>query len=715
MGISGLLPLLRSVENPTHIRQWAGKTVGVDAYGWLHKGIISCAVELATNKPTTKYVDYVMGRVKMLTHFGVVPYLVFDGDYLPSKASTEADREKRRAQSKILGLEHLRNGRNTAAHQELQKSIDVSPSMARAIIDACSAMGVECLVAPYEADSQLYYLESIGVVDAVVSEDSDLLVFGVKSLITKLNQFGECVEFNREKLTGCKEVSFVGWTQDQFRWMCILSGCDYLDSVPGMGLKTAHRMLKRYKDVEKVLRALRFEGKKKIPEGYLEMFWRADMTFRYQRVFDPRKQCLVMANQPGPEVVLSDETLVYIGPDIEAEIAAKVAKGLLDPMTKLPIVAPTMPARKDLSKGVAYTSSTFGATVSAVSMSQPATPARRGPTLTDFFKSRTPLQSKTTNQAAQFSSSASARVPVRADVFSPPKKRTLPLTVKEEEQEKGQKDGVKKMRLSPQNAKVEAVTPRPIPARQTSTPQFTPQFTPKIKPEPSSAPQTAEKSTFFKSQTRRSISTTAAPLATPTTARRSISSVTGTPYIASPPKRRAYTDRPTPSPSSSAPTPSRSMTSTTTVIKEESRRFSVTSTSTTSEITKTESVTETVTQGWKQRFGFSQEKNETKIAEIIEKQRPALPRRLTPLQQMGAKSMGVQKRQNAFKPPMLKSRTSTSTSQETEGASQDSMTESQETNITVPSRNSSFSGISHSFDDSAKAEKGMFEKFAFGK
>jgi exonuclease-1 len=651
-----------------------------------------------------------MGRVKMLTHFGVVPYLVFDGDYLPSKAVTEADRERRRAQSKAIGLEHLRNGRSTAAHQELQKSIDVSPSMARAIIDACLAIGVDCLVAPYEADSQLYYLESIGVVDAVVSEDSDLLVFGVKSLITKLNQFGECVEFNREKLTGCKEVSFVGWTQDQFRWMCILSGCDYLDSVPGMGLKTAHRMLRRYKDVEKVLRALRFEGKKKIPEGYLEMFRRADMTFQYQRVFDPRKQCVVMANQPAPEVVISDETLVYIGPDIEAEIAAKVAKGLLDPMTKLPIVTPKMPARKDLSKGVAFTSAAFGARCSAVSMSQPATPARRGPTLTDFFKPRTPLQSKDMNQVARFSSSAPAKASVKADVFSPPKKRTLPWTAKEEE-EKDQKEGEKKPRLSPQQPKVEAATPRPMPARQTSTSQFTP----KIKPEPSSAPQTAEKSAFFKSQTRRSISTTTAPLATPTTARRSISSATGTPYIASPPKRRAHTDQPTLVPSSSAPPPSRSMTSTTTVVKEETRRVSVTSTSTTSEITKTESVTETVTQGWKQRFGFSQEKNETKIAEIIEKQRPALPRRMTPLQQLGAKSMGVQKRQSTFKPPMLKSRTSTSTSQETEGASQDTVTESQETDITVPSRNSSFSGISHSFDDSAGVEKGMFEKFAFGK
>ena len=33
-----------------------------------------------------------MGRVKMLLHFGVTPYLVFDGDYLPSKAAEESGR-----------------------------------------------------------------------------------------------------------------------------------------------------------------------------------------------------------------------------------------------------------------------------------------------------------------------------------------------------------------------------------------------------------------------------------------------------------------------------------------------------------------------------------------------------------------------------------------------------------------------------------------------
>ena len=42
----------------------------------------------------------------------------------------------------------------------------------------CRGVGVECIVAPYEADAQLTYLQKEGIVDYIISEDSDMLVFG---------------------------------------------------------------------------------------------------------------------------------------------------------------------------------------------------------------------------------------------------------------------------------------------------------------------------------------------------------------------------------------------------------------------------------------------------------------------------------------------------------------------------------------------------------
>lgn len=38
------------------------------------------------------------------------------------------------------------------------------------------------------------------------------------------------------------------FTLDKFRYMCILSGCDYLPSIPGVGLKKAREFIFRSSD-----------------------------------------------------------------------------------------------------------------------------------------------------------------------------------------------------------------------------------------------------------------------------------------------------------------------------------------------------------------------------------------------------------------------------------------------------------------------------------
>ncbi|KAL8971883.1 MAG: hypothetical protein Q9183_000831 [Haloplaca sp. 2 TL-2023] len=336
MGISGLLPLLRSIHKPCNLEKFRGQTIGVDAYGWLHRGTVACAIDLALGKPTTKFVDFSMHRVNMLKHYGVIPYLVFDGDYLPSKAATEKDRAKRREESKKVGLELHRLGKVSQAHLELQKAIDVTPEMARQLIDELKKIDVQYVVAPYEADAQLAYLEKQGAIQGILSEDSDLLVFGAKCLLTKLDQYGNCVEISRSDFTSCREISLVGWTDADFRCMAILSGCDYLANINKMGLKTAYRLVRKYKTIEKILRMLQFDGQYHVPDGYLEAFRRAESTFLHQRVFCPTANAIVMATQLPSGCNAAD--MAFLGKDIDADITVGLIQGDLHPMTKKPIV-----------------------------------------------------------------------------------------------------------------------------------------------------------------------------------------------------------------------------------------------------------------------------------------------------------------------------------------------------------------------------------------
>lgn len=319
----------------------------------------------------------------MLQHFGVIPFIVFDGDYLPSKAATEADRLKRRAASKTLGMELLNAGKVSQANLELQKAVDVTPEMARQLIDELNKFGVQYIVAPYEADAQMVYLERKGIISGILSEDSDLLVFGAKCLLTKLDQYGNCIEINQADFCACREINLTGWTEKEFRQMAILSGCDYLASIANMGLKTAYRMIRKHKTIEKVIRMLQFDGKYHVPKDYLDAFYQAELTFLHQRVFCPIADEVVFHTEP--EQPLDEEKVTCIGAHVDTEIARKVATGELDPMTKKPIVMNQRKIADTPRKSRTAPKPQFQTAVSSQDL-------KKGVSIDHFFKpKRTPL------------------------------------------------------------------------------------------------------------------------------------------------------------------------------------------------------------------------------------------------------------------------------------------------------------------------------------
>ena len=209
--------------------------------------------------------------------------------------------------------------------------------MAGQLIAELQRHNVKYVVAPYEADAQLAYLERKGIIQGILSEDSDLLVFGCKRLLTKLDQYGECIEICRDHFTACKSVSLVGWTDTDFRRMAILSGCDYVNNINGLGLKTAYSLLRKFKTVEKVVQRLQFDSKYSVPANYLENFRKAELTFLHQWVFCPIKKGVVMNTQPPN----GDKTdLSFLGVEIDPSIACGVAYGRLHPTTKQPLKVP---------------------------------------------------------------------------------------------------------------------------------------------------------------------------------------------------------------------------------------------------------------------------------------------------------------------------------------------------------------------------------------
>ncbi|XP_059533465.1 exonuclease 1 isoform X2 [Myotis daubentonii] len=331
MGIQGLLQFIKDASEPIHVRKYKGQVVAVDTYCWLHKGAIACAEKLAKGEPTDKYVGFCMKFVNMLLSHGIKPILVFDGCTLPSKKEVEKSRRERRQANLLKGKQLLREGKVSEARECFTRCVNITPAMAHNVIKAARAQGVDCLVAPYEADAQLAYLNKAGIVQAIVTEDSDLLAFGCKKVILKMDQFGNGLEIDQARLGMCRQLGDV-FTEEKFRYMCILSGCDYLSSLRGIGLAKACKVLRlaNNPDIVKVIKKLGHYLKMNItvPEDYIKGFIRANNTFLYQLVFDPIRRKLVPLNDYGDDV--DPAALSYAGRYIDDSLALQIALGNKD-------------------------------------------------------------------------------------------------------------------------------------------------------------------------------------------------------------------------------------------------------------------------------------------------------------------------------------------------------------------------------------------------
>lgn len=196
----------------------------------------------------------------------------------------------------------MRQGKHKEAQTYLRRCVDITHEMALKLIKQCRELNVDCVVAPYEADAQLAYLNKIGLADYVITEDSDLTLFGCRKILFKLDLAGWCTLVDADKLHLAMNCNIEKFTMDKFRLMCVLSGCDYVPSLPGIGLAKACKFVMKTEETD-LMRAL-----DKIPaylnmrnltvtEEYKVNVMKAIATFVHMVVYDPRRRKQVRLNE----------------------------------------------------------------------------------------------------------------------------------------------------------------------------------------------------------------------------------------------------------------------------------------------------------------------------------------------------------------------------------------------------------------------------------
>lgn len=120
-----------------------------------------------------------------------------------------------------------------------------------------------------------------GKVFATATEDMDSLTFGSNILLRHMT-FSEARKMPIQEFHLNKVLEGLGLTHDQFIDLCILLGCDYTDSIRGIGPKRAIELISTHKNIENILKNI--DSKKYIPpedwnfEGARQLFKEPEIT-----------------------------------------------------------------------------------------------------------------------------------------------------------------------------------------------------------------------------------------------------------------------------------------------------------------------------------------------------------------------------------------------------------------------------------------------------
>jgi exonuclease-1 len=186
MGVAGLLQLLTPGSKEVDVLvECRGLTLGIDGNVWLHAFACVNAQELVNGKRYDNIALSFHRRLRQLVDNDITPLVVLDsGTSCPGKL-VDAGRKAKRAQA-LLDIATHTAARTKPPVAMWREAITITGELKRYLIDkVLKPLGVEYIVAPYEADPQLAHLYKTGRITAVWSIDSDFLVYGCKALIQR--------------------------------------------------------------------------------------------------------------------------------------------------------------------------------------------------------------------------------------------------------------------------------------------------------------------------------------------------------------------------------------------------------------------------------------------------------------------------------------------------------------------------------------------------
>ena len=304
MGVKDLSKELRASNAlVSKLSDLSGKILGVDVSIWLNKALFS-SPEIyhyfhqdpkVTVGPIIE--SYLNSMYSLFLDNDIKILFVLDGARNPLKAATNSARKKISDNAK-MEMTYLINTHDPEQLRKInilkRKSLYVREDI---YISWCDSNDLKYVCAFMEAEWELCRLEADGIIDGVISEDSNCLVLGCQLVIQQLNKGSDPLGLNCSFVRRQTWVDLVSGviadpTLSEFSDFAVLLGVDYLDCASGNSMTKVKSFFGDWRTIkDQTLSNIESHGqvgtkrsRAAIP-NYCETFKRASNIFRFAPCF----------------------------------------------------------------------------------------------------------------------------------------------------------------------------------------------------------------------------------------------------------------------------------------------------------------------------------------------------------------------------------------------------------------------------------------------
>ena len=257
MGIRGLNTLIKKFAPEAllncDVSKYKGTTVAIDCSILLYKFKYASRAE-------NSHLVGIANRVKFYLMNGILPVFVFDG--IPPEAKKNTISKRHAVREKLYTrLDELKIIVPQTDEENKKKIDEIEKIMSQLIVikknhvddskELLEKSGIPFCTAPEDAEKYCAFLQANGLVDYTVTDDTDAITFGCKKIL-KTSVSKNIIEIDTDRILEKFEMS-----RPSFIDFCILSGCDYSESIPQIGPVTSFNLIKKHKSIEEIIKTLK--------------------------------------------------------------------------------------------------------------------------------------------------------------------------------------------------------------------------------------------------------------------------------------------------------------------------------------------------------------------------------------------------------------------------------------------------------------------------